>query len=80
MVDYECCDLVNGLGDDRVVAARDALLSDLAVANDQISLRVVALCAQHKFLDEAVEEILEFFRVVAAVDYEQVVVDGHLGA
>ncbi len=75
MVDDVRGNLVEALVDGGVVAAGDALLADLVVGDGQIGLGVVALVAQHKLVDEAVQEFLQLLWVVATVDHIQVVVD-----
>ena len=75
MVDDVRGNLVEALVDGGVVTAGDALLADLVVGDGQIGLGVVALVAQHKLVDEAVQEFLQLLWVVATVDHIQVVVD-----
>ena len=75
MVDDVRGNLVEALVDGGVVAAGDALLADLVVGDGQIGLGVVALVAQDKLVDEAVQEFLQLLWVVATVDHIQVVVD-----
>ena len=75
MVDDVRGNLVEALVDGGVVAAGDALLADLVVGDGQIGLGVVALVAQHKLVDAAVQEFLQLLWVVATVDHIQVVVD-----
>ncbi len=80
MIHNERGQLVKRLRYGGLVAARDTLLIDVRLDYGQRGLRIAALGAQHKLLDELVEQILQLVRVVRAVHHEQVVGDGHLRA